>query len=186
MAEDRAYNPALDTTSRGAIHKQAYEQVKQDGELGGGSTSQCGATGGYDALECRPDGSLIRTEPGYEKPASGPTTNFVGNHMTQVTVVSNYMYHCEEDVGAIDLVQSELTRPDPLAEIRQMRLDMARGIYREPPALISKETREDNDRTIPSPQIQLAFQHVSTCFRPARCMARTLAGGDFITEDAAD
>ncbi|KAL0026662.1 hypothetical protein WJX79_002344 [Trebouxia sp. C0005] len=35
-------------------------------------------------------------EPGYEKPKSGPTTNFVGNHMTQ---------------GAIDLVQAELSPP---------------------------------------------------------------------------
>ena len=68
---------------------------------------------GYDALTQRPDRSLIKLEPGarldgvavtliqpltrpdprcrrclcppgYEKPASGPTTNFVGNHMTQV------------------------------------------------------------------------------------------------------
>ena len=95
---------------------------------------QCGVTGGYDALECRPDGTLIKREPGefnrwfnphfrvlhneasfeayhqmesgemghnlhhtdevgcnhsagYEKPLSGPTTNFVGNHMTQVNPV---------------------------------------------------------------------------------------------------
>ena len=36
-----------------------------------------------------------RANAGYEKPMSGPTTNFVGNHMMQ---------------GAIDLVQSELVR----------------------------------------------------------------------------
>ncbi|KAA6424798.1 MAG: hypothetical protein FRX49_04972 [Trebouxia sp. A1-2] len=40
--------------------------------------------------------TLQTIEPGYEKPKSGPTTNFVGNHMTQ---------------GAIDLVQAELSPP---------------------------------------------------------------------------
>ncbi|DBA81829.1 hypothetical protein WJX77_011080 [Trebouxia sp. C0004] len=40
--------------------------------------------------------ALQTMEPGYEKPKSGPTTNFVGNHMTQ---------------GAIDLVQAELLPP---------------------------------------------------------------------------
>ena len=30
-----------------------------------------------------PDGSIIPVEPGYEKPQTGATSNFVGNHMTQ-------------------------------------------------------------------------------------------------------
>jgi hypothetical protein len=53
---------------------------------------------------------------------SGPTTNFVGNHMMQ---------------GAIDLVQSELVRQDPRLELRQARLDAARGIVRAPPQLLA-------------------------------------------------
>jgi len=52
-------------------------------------------------LEQRPDGSARERALGFEKPASGPTTNFVGNHMTQ---------------GAIDLVQAQLARRDPRQE----------------------------------------------------------------------
>ena len=81
-----------------------------------------GSRGGYDALEQRPDGSIIAVETGYEKPATGATTNFVGNHMTQ---------------GAIDLVQNELTRQDPSLPLRQARLDAARGTVRLPPTLIA-------------------------------------------------
>ena len=39
---------------------------------------------GYDALKERPDGTYLKVLPGYERPQCGPTTNFVGNHMTQV------------------------------------------------------------------------------------------------------
>jgi hypothetical protein len=78
---------------------------------------------GYDALEQRPDGSIISVEAGYEKPSTGATTNFVGNHMTQ---------------GAIDLVQNELTRLDPSFNLRQARLDTARGTVRLPPKLIAR------------------------------------------------
>ena len=39
---------------------------------------------GYDALEEMKDGSKVEPELGYEKPQIGPTSNFVGNHMTQV------------------------------------------------------------------------------------------------------
>ena len=80
---------------------------------------------GYDALEQTPDGTIIKREPGYEKPQSGYTTNFVGNHMTQ---------------GAIDLVQHELTRVDPkMKEERMRRLEEAKGIKREPPKLLKVE-----------------------------------------------
>ncbi len=80
---------------------------------------------GYDALEQTPDGSIIKREPGYEKPQSGQTTNFVGNHMTQ---------------GAIDLVQHELSRVDPkMQEERMRRLDEAKGIKRELPKLLKIE-----------------------------------------------
>lgn len=104
-----------------------------------------GSRSGYDALEQRPDGSIIPVEPGYEKPATGATTNFVGNHMTQ---------------GAIDLVQNELTTLDPTLSLRQERLDAARGTLRLPPVLIARgreplmlefkrrENREDTDRII--------------------------------------
>ena len=89
-----------------------------------------GASGGYDALAQRPDGTVIAVEPGYERPAIGPTTNFVGNHMTQ---------------GAIDLAQGELTRADPDADRRRERLDFARGTTREPPQLLSKMTVRIDD-----------------------------------------
>ena len=80
---------------------------------------------GYDALEQTPDGTIIKREPGYEKPQSGHTTNFVGNHMTQ---------------GAIELVQHELTRVDPkMKEERMRRLEEAKGIKREPPKLLKVE-----------------------------------------------
>ena len=80
---------------------------------------------GYDALEQTPDGTIIKREPGYEKPQSGHTTNFVGNHMTQ---------------GAIDLVQHELTRVDPkMKEERMHRFEEAKGIKREPPKLLKVE-----------------------------------------------
>jgi tetratricopeptide (TPR) repeat protein len=80
---------------------------------------------GYDALEQTPDGTIIKREPGYEKPQSGHTTNFVGNHMTQ---------------GAIDLVQHELTRVDPkMKEERMRRLEEAKGIKRELPKLLKVE-----------------------------------------------
>jgi hypothetical protein len=80
---------------------------------------------GYDALEQTPDGTIIKREPGYEKPQSGHTINFVGNHMTQ---------------GAIDLVQHELTRVDPkMKEERMRRLEEAKGIKREPPKLLKVE-----------------------------------------------
>jgi uncharacterized protein (DUF736 family) len=80
---------------------------------------------GDDALEQTPDGTIIKREPGYEKPQSGHTTNFVGNHMTQ---------------GAIDLVQHELTRVDPkMKEERMRRLEEAKGIKREPPKLLKVE-----------------------------------------------
>ena len=81
-----------------------------------------GASKGYDALEQKSDGTLIERPAGYEKPQSGPTTNFVGNHMTQ---------------GAIDLVQYELTKIDPNQELRRQRLIDARGIDFKPPALLS-------------------------------------------------
>lgn len=80
---------------------------------------------GYDALEQTPDGAIIKREPGYEKPQSGHTTNFVGNHMTQ---------------GAIDLVQHELTRVDSkMKEERMRRFEEAKGIKREPPKLLKVE-----------------------------------------------
>ena len=77
-----------------------------------------GAKSGYDALEEKPDGTALIIEPGYEKPPTGATTNFVGNHMTQ---------------GAIDLAQDALTAPDPDREARLERLEQARGSSRKAP-----------------------------------------------------
>jgi len=121
--EAAVYDPALDGTSRAAAAEEARWRARP-GQLEarrgaaraaragaevwtkephGGAYRRAGpgAAGGYDALEQRPDGSARECDLGFEKPASGPTTNFVGNHMTQ---------------GAIDLVQAQLARRDPRQE----------------------------------------------------------------------
>ena len=85
------------------------------------------AAKGYDALEETPEGQSIVCEAGYEKPQRGPTSNFVGNHMTQ---------------GAIDLVQGSLTRRDPAHERR--KLERYRQTY-HPPKLVSRESSEKGD-----------------------------------------
>ena len=85
-----------------------------------------GARGGYDALEEHPDGTALVIEPGYEKPPTGATTNFVGNHMTQ---------------GAIDLAQDALTAPDRDREQRLARLERARGTTRG--GALGTESRDD-------------------------------------------
>ena len=170
------YNSSIDKLSRGAQHAKAWKEYKQHGTLGRdevddekdreegvGSDDDAdepvkvygkryprvwtkgahggkykismgpGARTGYDALEQNPDGSALTVAPGYEKPDSGATTNFVGNHMTQ---------------GAIDLVQNELTRPDPDGDTRMARLDAARGIKRMPPRLLAPD--ELGPASIPS------------------------------------
>ena len=47
-----------------------------------------GSSTGYDALLQLPDGQTRRVEPGYARPQTGPTTHFVGNHMTQVDTLA--------------------------------------------------------------------------------------------------
>jgi hypothetical protein len=98
-----------------------------------------GARGGYDALEEHPDGTALVIEPGYEKPPTGATTNFVGNHMTQ---------------GAIDLAQDALTAPDRDREQRLARLERARGAKtREGPVLVRALPSATNDGEI-SPSVR--------------------------------
>ena len=95
-----------------------------------------GARGGYDALEEHPDGTALVIEPGYEKPPTGATTNFVGNHMTQ---------------GAIDLAQDALTAPDRDREQRLARLERARGTTRGEPVSVRalpSATRDDDDPSV--------------------------------------
>ena len=89
-----------------------------------------GASGGYDALAQRPDGTVIAVEPGYERPAIGPTTNFVGNHMTQ---------------GAIDLAQGELTRADPDADRRRESLTSREARRANHHSFLSKMTVRIDD-----------------------------------------
>jgi hypothetical protein len=69
-----------------------------------------------------PDGRPKKPELGYEQPQTGPTTNFVGNHMTQ---------------GAIDLVQLQLTRPNPIHQLK--KLQQYRDNYLSPQLLSSVE-----------------------------------------------
>jgi len=90
-----------------------------------------GSRKGYDALEQKSDGTLIERPAGYEKPQTGPTTNFVGNHMTQ---------------GAIDLVQYELTKIDPNRDLRHRRLTEARGIEFKPPELLAVSVSETTNQ----------------------------------------
>ncbi|XRB00743.1 HSP20-like chaperone [Pycnococcus provasolii] len=154
------YNPALDSTSAGAVtsaasrtmyeasrdnvmkkkradaekhhHKQVWTKEPHGGAY---KKSGKGSTDGYDALEkplgVKPKEQVVPwgthttdIEPGYEKPARGPTTNFVGNHMCQ---------------GAIDLVQSELTRRDPKHELNKLH-NYQRTHW--PPILLSRESAE--------------------------------------------
>ena len=85
---------------------------------------QCDVRKGYDPLLELPDGRKREVEPGYERPQRGPTTNFVGNHMTQVrrlacTAAQHLagLEHNSKPVlwtwqGAIDMVQMQLGKPD--------------------------------------------------------------------------
>lgn len=61
----------------------------------GGPYKKANAKKGIDPFKEHLDGSKKVVELGYEEAECGPTSNFVGNHMTQ---------------GAIDLVQAELKR----------------------------------------------------------------------------
>lgn len=100
--------------------------------------SQCDTKSGYDPLIELPSGHERLVALGYERPQRGPTTNFVGNHMTQVqtTLGSPGAFHGRCSIqftntffgkrvggnpqGAIDLVQMELKRPGPLKELRDL------------------------------------------------------------------
>ena len=62
-------------------HRKPFLDVQVEVWL---SPPQAEGTTGYDALTQTSDGRTREVEMGYERPASGPTTNFVGNHMTQV------------------------------------------------------------------------------------------------------
>jgi tetratricopeptide (TPR) repeat protein len=74
---------------------------------------------GYDALEEWKDGSKVEPDLGYEKPQIGPTSNFVGNHMTQ---------------GAIDLIQSQLSRKDRAHEAG--KLQQYQSMYHPPKKIL--------------------------------------------------
>ncbi|KAI3438268.1 hypothetical protein D9Q98_000703 [Chlorella vulgaris] len=62
----------------------------------GGPYKKVNIDQGLDPLIQHPDGSNRKVDLGYERVKVGPTSNFVGNHMTQ---------------GAIDLVQAQLELP---------------------------------------------------------------------------
>lgn len=103
--------------------------------------AQCDARGGYDPLLELPNGRRRVIEPGYERPQRGPTTNFVGNHMTQVMTgirdcrnlaKLQLNFHSNNSIasvglkdndslqGAIDLVQMELEKAGPLANLKKL------------------------------------------------------------------
>ncbi|CAK0784952.1 hypothetical protein CVIRNUC_008157 [Coccomyxa viridis] len=86
---------------------------------------------GYDALKERPDGKYLKVLPGYERPQCGPTTNFVGNHMTQ---------------GAIDLVQMEL---QPAADPNVRLLELNPHVDTK---LLALDSTEAASETGPGPQ----------------------------------
>ena len=139
-----------------------------------------GARGGYDALEEHPDGTALVIEPGYEKPPTGATTNFVGNHMTQ---------------GAIDLAQDALTAPDRDREQRLARLERARGTTRAQPVLVRalpSATRDDDDPSVDVPAIRtirkIPIERYVWCDEADRVVLTVRArdlGGAARTRDAA-
>ena len=115
-----------------------------------------GSSSGYDALLQLPSGQARRVEPGYERPQTGPTTNFVGNHMTQVPPgICGRPTSCVADCccpaalchdrcdsmgadmclwqGAIDLVQ--MRQQGVEAELVRRELQRYRRLY-HPPKLI--------------------------------------------------
>lgn len=51
---------------------------------------------GYDPLLETPDGRKRKPAVGYERPLIGATTNFVGNHMTQVQSKSPLLVYTVE------------------------------------------------------------------------------------------
>ena len=61
------------------VYGKRYPRVWTKGAHGGKYKISMGpgARTGYDALEQNPDGSALTVAPGYEKPDSGATTNFV-------------------------------------------------------------------------------------------------------------
>ncbi|KAK9820786.1 hypothetical protein WJX74_003543 [Apatococcus lobatus] len=77
-------------------HRQIWTKDPHGGPYKKASNSE-----GYDPLTQMPDGREKVMPLGYEKTELGPTTNFVGNHMTQ---------------GAIDLVQADLDEPPASSE----------------------------------------------------------------------
>ncbi|KAK9829923.1 hypothetical protein WJX72_008670 [[Myrmecia] bisecta] len=79
--------------SRRADRERHYHRTIWTKDAHGGPYRKSNAMTGYDPLLQLPDGQSKSVVCGYERAESGPTTNFVGNHMTQ---------------GAIDLVQAEL------------------------------------------------------------------------------
>jgi hypothetical protein len=136
-----------------------------------------GARGGYDALEEHPDGTALVIEPGYEKPPTGATTNFVGNHMTQ---------------GAIDLAQDALTAPDRDREQRLARLERARGTTRGEPVSVRalpSATRNDDDPSVDVPAVRkIPIERYVWCDEADRVVLTVRArdlGGAARTRDAA-
>lgn len=150
------YHPDLDRTSARGKFEETKALVRREQEMEtrrsdakkhlysdvwtkdphGGAYRKVGTRDGYDALLERPDGTMKKVDPGYERPQGGPTTNFVGNHMTQ---------------GAIDLVQSELVQRDPVYQMQKIRNYQC--TYR-PPRLLKKEigdiVREDKLQVLQS------------------------------------
>ena len=101
----------------------------------GGAYQLAHSAKGYDALEQARDGTPKARPLGYERPLSGPTTNFVGNHMTQ---------------GAIDLVQADLQRKDRAHEVARLRRYMH---WYHPPRRLegAEKAAAERARTPPAP-----------------------------------
>ncbi|PRW56926.1 HSP20-like chaperone [Chlorella sorokiniana] len=76
--------------------KQVWTKDAHGGPYRKASAATVQINQGYDPLIQLPDGRDRPADLGYERVKTGPTSNFVGNHMTQ---------------GAIDLVQAQLEQP---------------------------------------------------------------------------
>lgn len=91
--------PVCDLKKRSSLrHSVASCPVNTPSQLHAWSAAQYNNTAGYDPLLELPDGQKRKPAVGYERPLIGATTNFVGNHMTQVQRAALTLAHqaCEQ------------------------------------------------------------------------------------------
>ncbi|BDA44455.1 hypothetical protein COCOBI_05-6390 [Coccomyxa sp. Obi] len=139
----------------------------------GGPYVKCDTKSGYDPLIELPNGNKRAVALGYERPQRGPTTNFVGNHMTQ---------------GAIDLVQMELKRPGPPKELRDVDWyeKDANALSQMPAMLAIEEKRSDRVREDSSSRCTPDLAALRRVLRSQRASSGATAAGAPLGASLAD